>query len=160
LVLFLIVLLWTPPHFWALSLNRIDEYARAGVPMLPVVAGRAETIRQILIYSILLFPISLLPWALGFAGAIYGATATVCGATFIALALRLVGSREADRRPAHRLFAFSILYLFVLFAALLAGNGGDRRSLVVSARAAPAAVGPVDAPLCARGSTQAKSEGV
>ena len=89
-VLFLIVFLWTPPHFWALSLNRTDEYARAGVPMLPVVAGRAETTRQILIYSILLFPISLLPWALGFAGAIYGATAAVCGATFVALALRLV----------------------------------------------------------------------
>ena len=123
LVLFLIVFLWTPPHFWALSLNRTDEYARAGIPMLPVVAGRAATTRQILIYTVLLFPISLLPWALGFAGAIYGATAAVCGATFIALALRLVGSSESDRRPAHRLFAFSILYLFVLFAALLAGKG-------------------------------------
>jgi heme o synthase len=123
LVLFLIVFLWTPPHFWALSLNRADEYARAGVPMLPVVAGRAETTRQILIYTILLFPISLLPWALGFAGAIFGATAAVCGATFIALALRLVRSGEADRRPAHRLFTFSILHLFALFAALLAGKG-------------------------------------
>ena len=123
LVLFLIVFLWTPPHFWALSLNRVDDYARAGVPMLPVVGGRAETTRQILIYSILLFPISLLPCALGFAGAIYGATAAVCGAAFVALALRLARSREADRRPAHRLFAFSILYLFVLFAALLIGGG-------------------------------------
>src|SRR5262245_32343728 len=108
LVLFLIVFLWTPPHFWALSLNRADEYARAGVPMLPVVAGRVVTTRQILIYSILLFPISLLPWALGFAGAIYGATAAVCGATFIALALKLVRSSTADRAPAHRVFAFSI----------------------------------------------------
>src|SRR5262249_30825501 len=80
LILFLIIFLWTPPHFWALSLNRVDEYARAGVPMLPVVAGRAETTRQILIYSILLLPISLLPWVLGFAGAIYGAIAGVCGA--------------------------------------------------------------------------------
>jgi protoheme IX farnesyltransferase len=122
-ILFLIVFLWTPPHFWALSLNRADEYARAGVPILPVVAGRAETTRQILIYTIILFPISLLPWALGFAGAIFGATAAVCGATFIALALRLARSSEDDRRPAHRLFAFSILYLFVLFAALLAGKG-------------------------------------
>jgi heme o synthase len=122
-ILFLIVFLWTPPHFWALSLNRIDEYARAGVPMLPVVAGRAETARQILIYSILLFPISLLPWAVGFADAIYGATAMVCGATFFALALRLVRSAEADRRPAHRLFGFSILYLFLLFAALFVGKG-------------------------------------
>ena len=125
-VLFLIVFLWTPPHFWALSLNRSDEYARAGVPMLPVIAGRAETTRQILIYSILLFPVSMLPWALGFAGVIYGATAALCGATLVILALQLARSSEADRRPAHRLFAFSILYLFVLFAALLCGNVGDR----------------------------------
>jgi len=123
LILFLIVFLWTPPHFWALSLNRTDEYARAGVPMLPVVAGRAKTTRQIVIYSILLFPISLLPWALGFASAIYGATAAICGAAFIALTLKLVRSSAADRAPAHRVFAFSILYLFVLFAALLAGKG-------------------------------------
>jgi protoheme IX farnesyltransferase len=123
LILFLIVFLWTPPHFWALSLNRVDDYVRAGVPMLPVVGGRAETRRQILIYSILLFPISLLPWALGFAGPIYGATAAVCGAAFVALALRLARSSEADRRPAHRLFAFSILYLFVLFAAVPIGRG-------------------------------------
>ena len=143
-VLFLIVFLWTPPHFWALSLNRTDEYARAGVPMLPVVAGRAETTRQILIYSILLFPISLLPWALGFAGAIYGATAAVCGATFIALALRLVRSSEADRRPAHRLFAFSILYLFVLFAA--SAQCGIAVTMVSARRFG--SVGPVVAPLC------------
>jgi protoheme IX farnesyltransferase len=122
-ILFLIVFLWTPPHFWALSLNRADEYACAGVPMLPVVSGRAETTRQMLIYTILLFPISLLPWALGFASAIYGAIAAICGATFIALALRLTRSGAADRRPAHQLFAFSILYLFVLFAALLSGKG-------------------------------------
>ena len=71
LILFLIIFLWTPPHFWALSLNRAEEYARAGVPMLPVVAGRTATTRQILIYSVLLGPISLLPWVLGFTGAIY-----------------------------------------------------------------------------------------
>jgi protoheme IX farnesyltransferase len=116
--------------------------------MLPVVAGRAETTRQILIYSILLFPISLLPWALGFAGAIYGATAVLCGAAFITLALRLAGSNETDRRPAHRLFAFSILYLFLLFAALGAGNGGHRWSFMVSAHATTAAVAPVDPTLC------------
>src|SRR6516162_4200554 len=144
LVLFLIVFLWTPPHFWALSLNRADEYARAGVPMLPVVAGRAETRRQILIYSILLFPVSLLPWALGFAGAVYGATAILCGAAFITLARRLVESNEADRRAAHRLFAFSILYLFLLFAALCAGNDGGRWPFMVSARPTTAAVAPVD----------------
>jgi heme o synthase len=122
-VLFLIVFLWTPPHFWALSLNRTDEYARAGVPMLPVVAGKTETKRQILIYSTMLLPISLLPWALGFAGAFYGATAAVGGVTFVAFARRLIRNSEADRQPAHHLFAFSILYLFVLFAALLTGKG-------------------------------------
>src|ERR1700761_4016730 len=77
LALFLIIFLWTPPHFWALALNRADDYARAGVPMLPVVAGRTATTRQILIYSVLLLPASVLPWALGFAGTIYLATAAV-----------------------------------------------------------------------------------
>src|SRR5262249_4386523 len=77
LILFLIVFLWTPPHFWSLSLNRVDEYARAGIPMLPVVAGKAATIRQIRIYSALLMPISMLPWVLGFAGAVYGAVVQV-----------------------------------------------------------------------------------
>ncbi|MEA2981478.1 MAG: heme o synthase, partial [Alphaproteobacteria bacterium] len=80
LVLFLIIFLWTPPHFWALSLNRAEEYARAGVPMLPVTAGSAETKRQIVIYSVLLAPVSLLPWLMGFAGTFYGATALVGGA--------------------------------------------------------------------------------
>ena len=79
--------------------------------MLPVVAGRAATTRQILVYSVLLVPVSMLPWALGFAGAIYGAVAAICGAILVALALQLRRSREADRRAAHRLFAFSIVYL-------------------------------------------------
>ncbi len=118
LVLFLIIFLWTPPHFWALALNRCDEYARAGVPMLPVVAGRAATTRQILIYSALLATASVLPWALGFAGAIYGAIAAIGGALFLGLAFQLSRSGEADRRAAHRLFVFSISYLFVLFAAV------------------------------------------
>jgi heme o synthase len=146
LVLFLIIFLWTPPHFWALSLNRADEYARAGVPMLPVVAGRAATTRQILIYTVLLLPISLLPWALGFAGAIYGAAAAICGALLVALAWQLRRA-EADRRAAHRLFAFSIVYLFVLFAALLASNSSNRWSSLLLTRAALADVGsaPSDA---------------
>jgi heme o synthase len=118
-VLFLIIFLWTPPHFWALALNRTDDYARAGVPMLPVVAGCAVTRRQILIYSGLLAVASELPWMLGFAGAVYGVTVAACGALFLLLALQLNGSIEAERRPAHRLFVFSIFYLFVLFAALL-----------------------------------------
>jgi heme o synthase len=134
LILFLTIFLWTPPHFWALSLNRADEYARAGVPMLPVVAGTAATTRQILIYSVLLVPVSVLPWVLGFAGTIYAATAVVSGAIFVALALRLRGSGDADRRDASRLFAFSIVYLFVLFAALLADHGGDRRPSTSSAQ--------------------------
>jgi protoheme IX farnesyltransferase len=132
LILFLIIFLWTPPHFWALSLNRIDEYARAGVPMLPVVAGRASTTWQILVYCALLVPVSFLPWALGFAGAIYGVTAAVSGTLLIVLALQLIRSDEADRRAARRLFAFSIFYLFLLFAALFADRGGALRSSMLS----------------------------
>src|SRR6202790_3210387 len=138
LILFLIIFLWTPPHFWALALDRSDEYARAGVPMLPVVAGKAATTRQILIYSALLAPISVLPWLLGFAGPIYGATAIVCGGLFVGLALRLDRSGKADRKAAHRLFAFSIAYLFLLFAALLIGSISLRGSSALSWRAASA----------------------
>jgi protoheme IX farnesyltransferase len=130
LTLFLIIFLWTPPHFWALALNRTDDYARAGVPMLPVVAGRAATTRQILIYSGLLVLASELPCVLGFAGTIYGAIAAICGALFLLLALQLNWSIGADRRTAHRLFVFSISYLFVLFAALLVDHGGDSFSLM------------------------------
>ncbi len=123
LALFLIIFLWTPPHFWALALNRIDDYDRAGVPMLPVVAGRATTTRQILIYSGLLILASELPWVLGFAGASYGMIVAICGALFVLLARQLNRSIETDRRPADRLFAFSIIYLFVLFGALLIDHG-------------------------------------
>jgi protoheme IX farnesyltransferase len=128
LTLFLIIFLWTPPHFWALALNRTDDYARAGVPMLPVVAGRAATTRQILIYSGLLALASELHWALGFAGTVYGVIAAICGAPFILLALQLDRSGGADRRTAHRLFVFSIVYLFVLFAALLVDHWGGSLS--------------------------------
>src|SRR5262245_19323974 len=132
LILFLIVFLWTPPHFWALALNRADEYARAGVPMLPVVAGRAATTRRILLYSILLAPVSLLPWALGFAGAIYAMTALAGGTLFVGLAMRLHQAGPSHRRPAYRLFGFSILYLTVLFAALLADGGGKASAIVAA----------------------------
>jgi protoheme IX farnesyltransferase len=124
LTLFLIIFLWTPPHFWALALNRTDDYARAGVPMLPVVAGRAATTRQILIYSGLLALASELPWAMGFAGALYGAVAAICGALFLLLAVQLNPSTRDDRHAAQRLFLFSIFYLFALFAALLIDHGG------------------------------------
>ena len=119
LILFLIIFLWTPPHFWALSLNLAGEYARAGVPMLPVVAGKAETKRQILLYSVLLVPISLIPWALGFAGAIYGAVAAMLGAIMIFLAWQVRRSDDKERQPARRLFVFSMLYLVLLFGVLL-----------------------------------------
>jgi protoheme IX farnesyltransferase len=117
-LLFLIIFFWTPPHFWALSLSRADEYARAGVPMLPVVAGAAETRRQILIYSLVLVPIALAPWMLGFAGILYGATALVLGTLFVALALKLKSS--PSEATAKSLFAYSVLYLFLIFAMLLA----------------------------------------
>jgi protoheme IX farnesyltransferase len=132
LAMFLIIFLWTPPHFWALALNRADDYARAGVPMLPVVAGRAATTRQILIYSGLLVLASELPWVLGFAGTVYGAIATSCGALFLLLAFQLNRSIRTDRRTAHRLFVFSIFYLFALFAALLVDHGRDSLSPMAS----------------------------
>jgi protoheme IX farnesyltransferase len=139
LTLFLIIFLWTPPHFWALALNRTDDYARAGVPMLPVVAGRAATTRQILIYSGLLALASELPWVLGFAGAIYGGIVAISGASFLLLARQLNRSIEADRRTAHRLFVFSILYLFVLFAALLIDHGSGSFSSMRSSHEGRAA---------------------
>jgi len=109
------------PHFWALSLNRAGEYARAGIPMLPVVAGKDATKRQILLYSVLLVGASLLPCAFGCAGALYGAVACIADAVLLILARRLHASRDdRDAAPARRLFGFSILYLFLLSSGLLA----------------------------------------
>jgi protoheme IX farnesyltransferase len=121
IALFLIIFMWTPPHFWALALYREGDYAKAGVPMLPVVAGKEETRRQILIYCALLVPISMAPLALGMAGAIYGAVAAAMGGYFMWLALRV--RRTRDDASARRMFGFSILYLFSLFAALIAEHG-------------------------------------
>jgi protoheme IX farnesyltransferase len=120
-LLFLIIFFWTPPHFWALSLWRAEEYARAGIPMLPVVAGRAETRRQILLYSIILAPVGASPWLLGYSGLLYGVTAIVAGAAMIGLSLHIMalGDEDEGLRAAKRLFGVSILYLFVLFAVLL-----------------------------------------
>ena len=120
LLLFLIVFFWTPPHFWALSLYRTDDYARARIPMLPVVAGKAKTRQQILVYTLLLMPVSILPWAFGFVGVIYGTIAILAGAKMILLAWRLQAGGKNGERAARRLFAFSIAYLFSLFAAFLA----------------------------------------
>ncbi len=120
-LLFLIVFFWTPPHFWALSLWRAQDYARAGIPMLPVVAGRAETRRQIFLYSIVLAPVGVSPWLSGYAGLLYGVTATIGGAAMIVLAGRIMALVDGDGGlvAAKRLFGVSILYLFVLFAVLL-----------------------------------------
>jgi protoheme IX farnesyltransferase len=121
ILLFLLVFIWTPPHFWALSLNRTEDYARARIPMLPVVAGAAETRRQILLYSFALVPVGAAPWLMGYADAFYGATALVAGGAMVALAWRLwaEGAGVRAARFANRLFGFSVLYLFVLFAVLL-----------------------------------------
>jgi protoheme IX farnesyltransferase len=121
ILLFLIIFFWTPPHFWALSLYKTDEYARAGVPMLPVVAGAAETRRQILIYSLALMPVGMSPWLLGYAGLLYGAVATASGLLMAGLALQLL--QRPSERAARRLFGYSLLYLFVLFAVLLIEHG-------------------------------------
>jgi protoheme IX farnesyltransferase len=118
-VLFLIVFFWTPPHFWALSLYRTDDYARAGIPMLPVVAGAEKTRRQILLYTLILAPLGAAPWLLGYAGPSYGVVALVSGAAMVGLALQ-VRAEERGYAASKRLFGFSILYLFLLFAMLLA----------------------------------------
>jgi protoheme IX farnesyltransferase len=122
LSLFLIIFLWTPPHFWALALLRADDYARAGVPMLPVVSGAAETRRQILIYSLLLVPASLAPAALAIAGPLYLAGASVLGGILLYHAVKVLRHRDGKRagKAAGALFGFSILYLFALFALILA----------------------------------------
>ena len=123
-LMFLIIFLWTPPHFWALSLLRCDDYARAGVPMLPVVKGYDETRRQILVYSVILAPVGVTPSLFGFAGLIYGAVAAICGAAMLYLSWRVYRDREGNAAvsAARKLFAFSLLYVFVQFAALLADN--------------------------------------
>ena len=117
LVLFAIIFFWTPPHFWALSLWRDIDYAKAGVPMLPVVAGREATRRQVVIYSVLLFPIAVMPYFLGFAGLIYGLGSTVLGGIFLFGAVKVW--LKKDEKSAKQLFAFSLLYLFLIFALLL-----------------------------------------
>jgi heme o synthase len=119
ILLFLIVFFWTPPHFWALSLYRANDYARAGVPMLPVVAGQRETRRQILLYTLVLAPLGVAPWLLGYAGPVYGIVAALAGAAMLALALRL-RVEEMGHAACKRMFGWSILYLFLLFAVLLA----------------------------------------
>ncbi len=117
IALFLIIFVWTPPHFWALALYRSGDFEKANLPMLPVVAGRRETKRQILLYAILLLPVSLAPYALGAAGPFYAAAAAALGAAFIVCALRV--RRDEGDRSAKQMFGYSILYLFMIFALLV-----------------------------------------
>jgi protoheme IX farnesyltransferase len=117
MLLFLIIFAWTPPHFWALALYRTEDYARAGVPMLPVTHGKHYTRLQVLLYTLILFAVSLLPYVIGMSGAIYLVCALLLGANFIRYALRIY-LRYSDR-VAQETFRYSIVYLAVLFAALL-----------------------------------------
>jgi protoheme IX farnesyltransferase len=127
LLLFALIFIWTPPHFWALALLKKRDYERAGIPMLPNVAGDDETRKQILLYSLLLAPLGVAPFALGMTGWLYGAISIVLGAVFLAFAWQVYRKREGEaaERAAKHLFAYSVLYLFLLFAVLL-GEGMAR----------------------------------
>lgn len=118
IALFALIFVWTPPHFWALALVKNDDYKQAGVPMLPVVAGAAETRKQILIYALILAPTGLAPYALSMTTLLYPAIAAVMGIVFVGLAVSLY--RKPSDAAAWKLFKFSIFYLFILFAALIA----------------------------------------
>ena len=128
ILLFLIIFMWTPPHFWALSLYRARDYSRAGVPMLPVVAGPDETRKQIVIYSALLVPLAVWPAFIDLGGPLYALTSIGLGGVFMALAINVYHTREGREgdRAAKQLFGFSILYLFLLFAVLLLEQGLTR----------------------------------
>jgi protoheme IX farnesyltransferase len=120
IALFLLIFLWTPPHFWALALYRSDDYRRAGVPMLPVVAGARDTKRQMLVYTLVLVPVALMPTLLGTVGWLYGGAALALGLAFVghAVAVWRAADDEGGHGPARRMFRFSLIYLSVLFAAL------------------------------------------
>jgi len=125
LVLFAMIFIWTPPHFWSLALFANDDYRRAGVPMLPVVAGGKETRRQIVLYTLVLVPLTLVPWLLGFSGLVYAVAASVLGVGFLVSVWRVAIDRQDETgvsltndTPARAAFKYSIAYLFILFAAL------------------------------------------
>jgi heme o synthase len=122
IALFAIIFFWTPPHFWALSLYRAGDYASAGIPMLPVVAGPLETRRQMLLYTLVLWPVALTPSLLGVAGAFYGACSLILSAAFTGSAVLVW--RDPTERSARRMFAFSLLYLFLIFSLLLLDHAG------------------------------------
>jgi heme o synthase len=122
LALFAIIFFWTPPHFWALSLYRADEYEAAGIPMLPVVAGARETKRQMLVYTVMLWPATLAPWLLGLAGPVYAVCAGTLSLLFTGAAIRVW--RDDSERSARQMFGFSLLYLFLIFTLLLIDHLG------------------------------------
>ncbi len=122
-LLFAIIFLWTPPHFWALSLFVRSDYAAAGIPMLPVVAGASSTRRQIFLYTIVMAAAAVAPWPLGLTGAIYGGSAAILSFVFLVLAARVLANRSSEpteMAPERHLFAYSVFYLFALFAVLVA----------------------------------------
>ncbi|NNG03361.1 MAG: protoheme IX farnesyltransferase [Inquilinus sp.] len=121
LALFALIFMWTPPHFWALALYRNDDYARAGVPMLPVVAGERHTKLQMLVYTVLLLPLAVLPYWIGIAGPVYGAGAATLGLLFLACALKVWREDGAatGHRAARLMFGYSIFYLFAVFGLLI-----------------------------------------
>jgi heme o synthase len=122
LLLFTLIFLWTPPHFWALALFVRPDYAAAGVPMLPVVSGDRVTRQQIALYTLPMAAAAIAPWPLGLTGALYGIVATALSLAFLVLSLQVLANRASEpagMNPEKRLFAFSILYLFVLFGALV-----------------------------------------
>ncbi|MDE1916480.1 MAG: heme o synthase [Sphingomonadales bacterium] len=129
IVLFAIIFMWTPPHFWALALFVKTDYAKVGIPMLPVVAGERTTRRHMLIYTVLLLPVTLLPWWIGGAGVIYGVSAAVLSGLFLLCAIRVsLRERQGDEDrmvPEKQMFAFSVFYLFALFGALVADRWLD-----------------------------------
>jgi protoheme IX farnesyltransferase len=118
-ILFLIIFFWTPPHFWALALFKAGDYDAAGIPMMPNVAGEASTRKQILAYSLLLAPVGVAPWLSGFASGVYGLASAALGAGFVWYAWRALAASDAGMRNAKALFAYSIVYLFAIFAVLL-----------------------------------------
>jgi len=133
-LLFSIIFMWTPPHFWALALFIKSDYAKVGIPMMPVVSGQASTRKQILVYSILLMPVAAAPWFIGGTGAIYGVCAIVLSFIFLGLSFPVAIRRSEDgdaMKPEKRLFAFSIIYLFALFGILVADRVATQLGLIV-----------------------------
>lgn len=132
IILFLIIFMWTPPHFWALALYRARDYEKVGVPMLPVIAGTQETRKQILLYSIVLVCVAMLPSFVGLGGVIYTVISLLLGGVFVALAIRLFRQKDESHYHARRLFSFSIFYLFTLFLVLLIEHWLEVRTAFLS----------------------------